>query len=78
MKTKLKIKPANISYKNIYGNPDNQEYNIAYSLLEILDRIPIEMLDAVCSNIVLAGGLWRIKGMQTYFKKSLKDNADKF
>ena len=36
------------------------------------------MLEALCSNVVLAGGLWRIKGMQTYFKNALKENFDKF
>ena len=33
MKNKLKIVPTNITYNNIYGNPEDQEYNIAYSLL---------------------------------------------
>ena len=36
------------------------------------------MLEALCSNVVLAGGLWRIKGMQTYFKNALKENFDKY
>jgi hypothetical protein len=30
------------------------------------------MFDAVVGNVVLAGGIWRIKGMQMYFKKKVK------
>ena len=36
------------------------------------------MLNAISGNIVLAGGLWRIKGMQNYFKKQIKTNLSHF
>lgn len=38
------------------------------------------MFEAVVGNIVLAGGLWRIKGMNMFFKRRLKDflAGDKF
>ena len=77
-KSKLKLKPSNISYYNLFGNPQNEEHNIAFSLLEVLDSIPHQMLDAICGNIVLAGGLWRVKGMQNYFKKQIKTNLEHF
>lgn len=32
-KTKLKLKPANITYSNIFGDPLNEEPNIAYLFL---------------------------------------------
>ncbi len=36
------------------------------------------MFDAVVENVVLAGGLWRIKGMQLYFKKRVKEFLPRF
>lgn len=30
------------------------------------------MFDAVVGNVVLAGGICRVKGMQMYFKKKVK------
>jgi hypothetical protein len=32
----------------------------------------IKMLDAITSNVILSGGLWRVKNMQGYFKNKIK------
>ena len=36
------------------------------------------MLDAIAGNVVFAGGIWRIKGMQQYFKKRVSEAITKF
>ena len=77
-KNRLKIKPSNITYSNFFGDPENEEYNIAWSFLEAIDGVPLESLEAVISNVVLAGGLWRIKGMQSYFKSAISGLIPKF
>ena len=46
--------------------------------LQALSEISPKMLDAVAGNIVLAGGMWRVKGMQQYFKKAVKEIIPKF
>lgn len=45
---------------------------MAYMFLETLNKIDNKMLPDIVSNIVFAGGIWRIKGMQMYFKKKIK------
>lgn len=40
--------------------------------LEALSQIDIKFFDAIAGNVVLAGGLWRVRGMQMYFKKKIK------
>jgi hypothetical protein len=40
--------------------------------LEALSSIDVKFFDAVVSNVVLAGGIWRVKGMQIYFKRKIK------
>ncbi len=40
--------------------------------LEALSQIDIKFFDAIAGNVVLAGGLWRVKGIQMYFKKKIK------
>lgn len=77
-KIKLKFKPSNITYSNLFGNPDMEEYNIAYSFLESLSKMDIKMFDAIVSNVILAGGLWRVKNMQMYFKRKIKEQLPKF
>lgn len=75
---KLKLKPASISYSNIFGNPDAEEYNMAYMFLEALNAVDVKMLEELVTNVVFAGGIWRIKGMQMYFKKQIKNHLPKF
>lgn len=77
-KVKLKLKPASISYSNLFGNVDNEEYNMAHLFLTALDQVGVKMLDAVAGNVVMAGGIWRIKGMQQYFKKRVKEMIPNF
>ena len=36
------------------------------------------MLEAVAGNVVLAGGIWRVKGMQNFFKKQIKTFLPQF
>lgn len=75
-KTKLKLKPTAISYSNLYGDPEKEEHNIAYLLLTLLEEllhVDKNMFEAVAGNIVLAGGLWRVKGMNMFFRRRLKD-----
>ncbi len=55
----------------MFGNFLNEEDNVAYSFLKMLDSVPIECLDDLCKNVVFAGGLWRVEGMQNYFKKQV-------
>lgn len=38
----------------------------------------IGVWETVVGNIVLAGGMWRIKGMQMYFKKRVGEFISKF
>ena len=40
-KSRLKLKPANLTYSNLYGDPENEEFNIAWSFLESINEIPI-------------------------------------
>lgn len=54
-----------------FGNHENEENNLAYTFLDVLNSIPEKCLDVVCRNIVLAGGFWRIKGMQKLFKTNV-------
>ena len=40
--------------------------------------MPVSCLDAISKNVVLAGGFWRIKGMQKYFKSNVVSLLDQF
>lgn len=77
-KHKLKLKPSHLSYSNIFGNFDNEDYNMAWMFLEALSGINLSMLESVVQNVVLAGGLWRVKGMNLYFKKKIKEYLPRF
>lgn len=77
-KIRLKFIPEKINLGLFFGNPDSEEHNIAYSFLKLLSEIPAECLEAVCSNVVLAGGFWRIRGMQKHFKKQILEQLVRF
>lgn len=77
-KMRLRFIPDRINYSIFFGNYENEEPNIAHSFLKVLNDIPTNCLEAVSKNIVLAGGFWRIKGMQKYFKKNVLDSISKF
>ena len=70
-KNKLKFDPKVLDYSELFGDVENEGFNIAYEFVEMLNEIPVSCLNDVCANIVFAGGLWRIKGMQNYFKKKV-------
>lgn len=74
----MKFKPASISYSNVFGNPDHECYNIAWMFLSALNEIDLSMLGPIVENVVFSGGLWRVKGMQSYFKKQLKEYLPNF
>ena len=46
--------------------------------LQALSEVSPKMVDALAGNVVLAGGMWRVKGMQQYFKKRVKAIIPKF
>jgi hypothetical protein len=46
--------------------------------LKVLDNVPVECLIDVCKNVVFSGGIWRILGMQSYFKKHVGELLNKF
>lgn len=71
-KIRLKFIPSKINYGIFFGNPENEEINIAHSFLSCINELPPSCFDGICKNIVLAGGFWRIKGIQNFFKKQLK------
>ena len=73
VRTKLRIKwvPDRANLGVFFGNHQAEEPNLAFTLLEVLDRVPENCLDGLCRNIVLAGGFWRIKGMQKLFKSNI-------
>lgn len=70
-KTKLKFNLSKIKFEILFGNFENEESNIAYSFLKMLDSVPVSCLDDLCKNVVFSGGLWRVEGIQNYFKKQL-------
>lgn len=78
IRSKLRIKwvPDTINFSLFFGNPSNEEPNLAYSLLLLLNEVPVECLDSICGNVVLAGGFWRIKGMQKHFKLNVLKYLD--
>lgn len=80
LKSKHRIKwiPDRLNFSSFYGNPEQEEVNIAHALLAVLSDIPENCLEAVCRNIVLAGGFWRVKGMQKFFKNQIIDHIGSF
>lgn len=66
----------------MFGNPDLEEYNISYEFLKVLgkvyEQVGVNGWEAVVGNVVMAGGMWRIKGMQTYFKKRVSELIPRF
>lgn len=45
---------------------------------EVMRTCGIAVWETVVGNVVLAGGMWRIKGMQMYFKKRVSEFISKF
>ena len=70
-KMRLKFIPDRINYGIFFGDSQKEEPNIAHSFCSLLDSLPPTALSAVAGNVVLSGGLWRVKGMQKYFKKQI-------
>jgi actin-related protein len=77
-KIRMKFIADKINFNSFFGNPENEEPNIAYSFLSALNQLPSNCFDAISRNIVLAGGFWRIRGMQKLFKKQIKEQLPKF
>lgn len=36
------------------------------------------VLEAVAGNVVVAGGMWRVKGMQGYFRRKVLEKLEKY
>ena len=77
-KLRLKFIPDRINYGIFFGDASQEEPNIAHSFCSLLNALPPSTLPAVCSNVVLAGGLWRVRGMQKHFKKQVSDQLANF
>lgn len=41
------------------------------TMLDEIGQLGTKVLETIAGNIVLAGGIWRVKGMQAYFKKQI-------
>ncbi len=67
-----------MNYNIFYGNSDNEEHNIAFTFLAVLQALPHHCLEPIAKNVVLAGGFWRIRGMQKFFKKKVIEQLEKF
>lgn len=69
---KLKFSEGWILFDDYFGSVDNEEPNIAYSFLKTLNAIAdVDCLEKVCQNVVLAGGIWHVKGFRSLFKKKV-------
>ena len=77
-KIRLKFIADKINYGIFFGNPENEEANIAALMLSVIDDLPPNCFEPVCRNVVLAGGFWRIRGMQKHFKKQIKEHLPRF
>ena len=73
IRNKLRVKwvPDKTNYNIFFGNSENEEHNVAYSFLAVLQALPHHCLEPIAKNVVLAGGFWRIRGMQKFFKKKV-------
>lgn len=40
--------------------------------------VPIKCLDEIAKNVIFAGGIWRIKGMQKLFKMHVQNEMYRF
>lgn len=80
VRSKLRIKwiPDKVNYQVFFGSCEAEDPNMAFTFLDVLNNIPEHCLEAVCSNVVLAGGLWRIRGMQKLFKTKVLGLFDLF
>ena len=67
-----------MNFSIFYANPDSEENNIAYSMLKVLDSLPYQCLEPIAKNVIFAGGFWRIKGMQKFFKKKVVEQLENF
>lgn len=68
----MKFSDSWILFEGYFGDFDNEEFNIAYSFLKMIDSISdVSCLMKVCKNVVLAGGIWNVKGFKNLFKKKI-------
>ena len=70
--------PDKMNFSIFYGSAESEEQNIAYSMLKVLDSLPHQCLEPIAKNVVFAGGFWRIRGMQKFFKKKVVEQLEKF
>jgi len=71
-KLKLKFSESWILLDDYFGDPENEDPNIAYSFLKALNSITdVECITRVSQNVVLAGGIWHVRGFRSLFKKKI-------
>jgi actin-related protein len=56
--------------EQLFGDIDNEETNIAYSLLEVILNIPAEERKKLVQNIVICGGTSMVMGFYRRFVKN--------
>lgn len=72
-KFKIKFSPSWILLDDYFGDPENEDPNIAYSFLKMLNSIAdVDCVERVCQNVVLAGGIWHVRGFKSLFKKKVR------
>jgi hypothetical protein len=78
IRSKLRVKwiPDKINYSIFFGNHQAEEPNLAVAFLDVLNKVPEQCLEAICKNVIFAGGFWRIKGIQKMFKANVLKNFD--
>ena len=47
-------------------------------LEKVLKELGVDAWLEVCGNVVVAGGLWRVKGMQGYFRRRVGELIGRF
>lgn len=73
-KVKLKVLPAWINYDCYFKDPEEEEPNIAYSFLKMINEVKdVEVIKEICKNVVFAGDLWNVRGFKTLFKSRVKN-----
>jgi actin-related protein len=53
--------------EHLFGDIDNEELNIVYSLLEVITNIPAEERKKLVQNIVISGGTSMLMGFYRRF-----------
>lgn len=80
--TKLHYSPnkqkLNLSYystiicgEKLFGNPENDEPNIAFSILKCLESIDVSCVPKICQNIMLSGGVVSMNNFHSRLRQEI-------